>query len=192
MAKYLTDDTDLTAVADAIRAKGGSAAKLSFPEGFVKTVQDLPGAEDRPNLLGVAGLQWFPGYLNASGNLQNPSATNQEMTSDFAALPRDATGQLLFTLELPAANAASCWGAYIVYDAGKNILGSRRQFAFIEGVSGNGRKLMCSLSDHGESRAAFIRVSFRSFGSARVCLETVPSLQEDMADKGVPVPEAST
>ena len=38
MANYLTTDTDLTAVADAIRAKGGTNDPLSFPQGFVDAV----------------------------------------------------------------------------------------------------------------------------------------------------------
>lgn len=38
MANYLTTDTDLTAVADAIREKGGTSAPLNFPQGFVDAV----------------------------------------------------------------------------------------------------------------------------------------------------------
>lgn len=35
MAECLTNTADLTAVADAIRAKGGTAAQLVYPYGFV-------------------------------------------------------------------------------------------------------------------------------------------------------------
>ena len=35
MAEYLAKSEDLTAVADAIRAKGGTDAQLTFPGGFV-------------------------------------------------------------------------------------------------------------------------------------------------------------
>lgn len=38
MTEYLTTDTDLKKVADAIRAKTGSTAQLSFPEGFVSAI----------------------------------------------------------------------------------------------------------------------------------------------------------
>lgn len=38
MANYLATDTDLTAVADAIRTKGGTSAPLNFPQGFVDAV----------------------------------------------------------------------------------------------------------------------------------------------------------
>lgn len=41
MANYLTTDTDLEAVADAIRNKGGTSAPLSFPQGFVDAIGDI-------------------------------------------------------------------------------------------------------------------------------------------------------
>ena len=46
MAEYLTNTADLTAVADAIRAKGGTSAQLAFPDGFVSAVQAIEGAPD--------------------------------------------------------------------------------------------------------------------------------------------------
>ena len=39
--EYLTNDTDLKAVADAIRTKAGSTAVLSFPDGFVSAVNGI-------------------------------------------------------------------------------------------------------------------------------------------------------
>ena len=42
MANYLTTDTDLTAVADAIRTKGGTNATLTFPSGFVSAINAIP------------------------------------------------------------------------------------------------------------------------------------------------------
>jgi hypothetical protein len=41
MANYLTTDTDLTAVADAIRTKGGTSAQLAFPADFVQAIEDI-------------------------------------------------------------------------------------------------------------------------------------------------------
>ena len=43
MANYLTTDTDLTAVADAIRTKGGTSAALAFPEEFVAAIEAISG-----------------------------------------------------------------------------------------------------------------------------------------------------
>ena len=42
MSEYLTNTTDLTAVADAIRAKGGTSAPLAYPSGFVSAIQAIP------------------------------------------------------------------------------------------------------------------------------------------------------
>ena len=41
MAEYLTNTSELTAVADAIRAKGSTSASLSFPAGFVSAISAI-------------------------------------------------------------------------------------------------------------------------------------------------------
>ena len=41
MAEYLTNTTDLTAVANAIRAKGGTTAQLIYPDGFVTAINAI-------------------------------------------------------------------------------------------------------------------------------------------------------
>lgn len=46
MAEYLVQDTSLTAVADAIRAKTGSADSLAFPSGMVEAISGFTGGED--------------------------------------------------------------------------------------------------------------------------------------------------
>lgn len=42
MAEYLTKTEHLKAVADAIRAKGGTSAPLDYPSGFVSAIQAIP------------------------------------------------------------------------------------------------------------------------------------------------------
>lgn len=46
MTDYLTNDTDLKKVADAIRAKGGTTASLVFPDGFSAAVGAISTAPD--------------------------------------------------------------------------------------------------------------------------------------------------
>ena len=41
MAEYLTNTTDLTKVADAIRVKGGTSDPLIYPDGFVTAIQSI-------------------------------------------------------------------------------------------------------------------------------------------------------
>ena len=42
MANYITTESDLTQVANAIRAKGNTSAQLEYPDDFVTAIQDLP------------------------------------------------------------------------------------------------------------------------------------------------------
>ena len=42
VVEYLTTETDLVKVANAIRAKSGTTAKLSFPDGFVQAINSIP------------------------------------------------------------------------------------------------------------------------------------------------------
>lgn len=42
MSEYLVNDSDLTAVASAIRTKGGTGASLTFPSGFVSAIDAIP------------------------------------------------------------------------------------------------------------------------------------------------------
>lgn len=41
MSRKLTTDTDLTAIADAIRAKGGTSASLTYPIGFINAIEAI-------------------------------------------------------------------------------------------------------------------------------------------------------
>lgn len=61
MAEYLTNDTDLKAVADAIRTKAGSTAQLSFPDGFVTAVNGIQtggGGGARDYILKCSHCNW--------------------------------------------------------------------------------------------------------------------------------------
>ena len=42
MTTYLTTDTELTSIANAIRTKGGTSASLTYPAGFVSAIQAIP------------------------------------------------------------------------------------------------------------------------------------------------------
>lgn len=41
MSEYLVADTDLTAIASAIRTKGGTSAGLAFPSGFISAIGNI-------------------------------------------------------------------------------------------------------------------------------------------------------
>ena len=48
--RYITTDTELTSVADAIRSKGGTSDKLAYPDGFVDAIGAIEtgSSEDFP------------------------------------------------------------------------------------------------------------------------------------------------
>ena len=65
MSLYLADSTDLTAVASAIRTKGGTSAQLEFPDEFVSAIAAIPsGSSGIHNLpAGYTELE----YIESSG-----------------------------------------------------------------------------------------------------------------------------
>lgn len=74
MTEYLVNDTDMTAVADAIRAKGGTSGTFAFPDGFVEAV----GAIQAGGSSGLFGLSEND-FLQSNGTLE--SYTNNEITA---------------------------------------------------------------------------------------------------------------
>lgn len=50
MAEYLTNTTDLTKVASAIREKGGTSDSLVYPDGFVTAIQPFRPAQNCKSL----------------------------------------------------------------------------------------------------------------------------------------------
>ena len=42
MSDYITNDTELTSIADAIRTKGGTSASLVYPSGFISAINAIP------------------------------------------------------------------------------------------------------------------------------------------------------
>ena len=67
MAEYLTNSTDLTKVANAIRAKVGTTEQLIYPDGFVTAISNIPtgGTPSEPPAAAEQGKI-------AAGNTQIP------------------------------------------------------------------------------------------------------------------------
>lgn len=89
---YITNDTDLTAVADAIRTKGGTSSPLTFPAGFVSAIDAIPtgggGTYDNAPML------WLSGYKIASGS-KNPNAdSNAGITNVYPFTALQTSGAL--------------------------------------------------------------------------------------------------
>lgn len=79
MANYLTTDTDLGAVADAIRTKGGTSGQLVFPQGFVDAIDAISGGgvlgvtQDEDGYLVLSPLSGGAGYQSGSFVLASAS-----------------------------------------------------------------------------------------------------------------------
>lgn len=96
MADYLTTDTELTSVANAIRTKGGTSASLVYPTGFVSAINAIPsgGGTDVSDTTATAADVRTGKYFYTSagvktqGTIQNqaaqtitPGATDQTIAS---------------------------------------------------------------------------------------------------------------
>ena len=57
MAEYVVSDTNLTAVANAIRAKSGGSAQLEFPDEFVSEIGNISGGSNF-DFTGASGKIW--------------------------------------------------------------------------------------------------------------------------------------
>ena len=67
MAEYLTNTTDLTAVADAIRAKGGTSDQLVYPDGFVTAIRNIQtGGSPTPSVPGDITFYDYDGTIVTS------------------------------------------------------------------------------------------------------------------------------
>lgn len=98
MANYIATDTDLTALADAIRTKGGTSGQLVFPQGFVDAIDAIEtGGED---------------YMEARITGALTSYSNESVTSIVNNAFREATA--LKYLWLP--NVTRCGPTHPFYN----------------------------------------------------------------------------
>lgn len=71
---YMTTDTELTSIADAIRAKGGTSAPLVYPAGFVSAINDISsGGGGATHVTSTATIANYV-YLDEDGSAQTFSA----------------------------------------------------------------------------------------------------------------------
>lgn len=78
MAEYLTNTTDLTSVANAIRTKGGTTAQLIYPDEFVTAIQAIQTGTELKIIVTVASgatVTATKGSLSVSGTSVNGTCT---------------------------------------------------------------------------------------------------------------------
>ena len=70
MAEYLTNTTDLTKVASAIREKGGTSDSLVYPDGFVTAIQAIQTGSSAPGAPGDITFYDYDGTIVTSWTLE--------------------------------------------------------------------------------------------------------------------------
>lgn len=80
-------DSDLTSVADAIRAKSGGSGQLAFPSGFVSEIGNIPSG-------GGGGLSWID-YTATSQTNNVPALLAIVYPNDSAAYDNFYVGKLV-------------------------------------------------------------------------------------------------
>lgn len=75
MADYKATDTEFTAVANAIRTRGGTSGQLEWPSGFVSAIAAIPGG-GVPSSVVTENLVVYYDAINNTGNGHSGSATS--------------------------------------------------------------------------------------------------------------------
>ena len=91
--EYLVNSADMTAVADAIRAKGGTSEAMAFPVGFVNAIGAIQAGSGGGVTLPYEGKPGQLGYYNLFEALANEAVVAGEFT---LAAPIAAGSNLIF------------------------------------------------------------------------------------------------
>ena len=127
MADYIATTEELTAVANAIRAKGGTSEQLVFPEGFVSAIDNIQAGggspstnawypadtafliehfPDGPTINQIGFTDTFPDTVDILGGVLNPYAANKII--DLTDLLKDYTDGTVF-FDCFAVGPTSTW-----------------------------------------------------------------------------------
>ena len=94
-------DADLTAVANAIRTKGGTSAALAFPAGFVQAITNIPSGGGS----GVKHGTFTPASRTATVRIDTGDSSVSSITG-LAVVPKSAT---------PFLGAGKCLGSFFSF-----------------------------------------------------------------------------
>lgn len=91
MADYLTNTTDLTKVANAIRTKGGITEPLTYPDEFVTAIEDISGG---------GGSSFLISMTYDGSSISNVSYNGATATEIAEAVVTDPTTRVVFALNV--------------------------------------------------------------------------------------------
>ena len=92
MTDYLTTDTELTSVANAIRTKGGTSAQLVYPTGFVSAIEAIPSGTSTSDATATAADILSPktAYVangKVTGSIQTKSSSDLTASGRTVTVP---------------------------------------------------------------------------------------------------------
>lgn len=91
MADYLTTDTELTSVANAIRTKGGTSASIIYPTGFVTAIEAISSGTDVSDTTATAGDVLSGKYFYTSSAVKTQGTIATKSSSDLTASGKTVT-----------------------------------------------------------------------------------------------------
>lgn len=112
MANYTASDTDLTAVADAIRTKAGYAGQqLQFPAGFVNVVNGIETRKPETTLTATANDTYTPPtgsvYSSVTVNVPQTTVTSLSVTENGTYTAPSGTAYSPVTVEVAGSSVAT-------------------------------------------------------------------------------------
>lgn len=155
MAVRKINESTLTGIADAIRAKTGGSALIN-PEDMASEIESIStGGGVGENLL--SGASYTAGYLDNIGAIAAQSSTNKEVTSGNIPVEAGKTYLML----VATATAKFHWVSIQTLNGSGNIVARR-----IVLVNAGAGTYNCGAFYTIPSGVAFVRVSFRTHGNA--------------------------
>ena len=91
MADYLTTDTELTSVANAIRTKGGTSAQLVYPAGFVSAIEGISTGTDVSDTTATAGDVLSGKYFYTSAGTKTQGSIASQAAQTITPTTTDQT-----------------------------------------------------------------------------------------------------
>lgn len=154
MAEYLVQGESITAVADAIREKGGTTAPLSFPAGMAEAVRGIQSGGDLS--LGITGAT--PGQIvRVKAVDETGKPTKWEAVRDLTREPYELIKEITLTEPVARINILSS-------DEGVSLAGVTVLWA-IPGIVdlGSNKNIHVTLrSDDGNRYYSYDKVTFRA------------------------------
>ena len=145
---------------------GGTVTKDPVTEGSA-TEDQVTGetvTEDQVTEL-IDESKFTRGFLknDGTGQIHQPSNVDKELTSDFIRITSNSVYIFKYSVSLP--NGKNAWAVWQFYDSNKQPVGGLRGYGRVNDSSGNWSKTSEIIPT---DNAAYIRLSFSSFGSGHI------------------------